>query len=291
MAPADQTWWWYWGPTADQVGQLLAQNKARLTDISAYGDVDGTLKFAVIMAPADQTWWWYWGPTADQVGQLLAQNKARLTVLTPYLTPLSCTMGLDSFEITNTRSRHEDTDFVSVSVTVGTRPPQTQTRSLGDLNNGTFPLNMVFPNLQVWPNESVTLNYVMVNNGHQDPNAVEKGIEQLSATLAQKAAAAAATAVGVAVGAALGASIGTAIVPLLGTALGALAGWVTSEFWGFIFADCDGPVAAAVHVLKGFEILAAQRHGGMVVRDEHPGVDSPAGCGSNSHYFVTWSVH
>ena len=53
MAPADQEWWWYWGYTGEQVGQLLAQNKARLTDISPYIDVDGTLKFAVIMAPAN----------------------------------------------------------------------------------------------------------------------------------------------------------------------------------------------------------------------------------------------
>jgi len=34
------------------VGELLTQNKARLTDISPYIDVDGKLKFAVIMAPA-----------------------------------------------------------------------------------------------------------------------------------------------------------------------------------------------------------------------------------------------
>jgi hypothetical protein len=76
MAPADQEWWWYWDYTGAQVGQLLEQNKARLTDISPYMDVDGTLKFAVIMAPADQQWWWY---TGAQVGQLLEQNKARLS--------------------------------------------------------------------------------------------------------------------------------------------------------------------------------------------------------------------
>jgi hypothetical protein len=47
MAPADQTWWWYWGVTGDEVGALLTQNKAMLTDISAYVDVDKTLKFVL----------------------------------------------------------------------------------------------------------------------------------------------------------------------------------------------------------------------------------------------------
>jgi hypothetical protein len=230
-------------------------------------------------------------PTSMEVWYIERDGSVRDSYWYDTSSPSSFTLALDSFEITNTRSRHEDTDFVSVAVTVGTRAPLTQTRSLGDLNNGTFPLNMAFPNLQVRPHENVTLNYVMVNAGHQDPSAVEQGIKQLSETLAQKAATAAATAAGGAVGAALGASIGTAVVPLLGTALGALAGWIINDVWGFLFADCDGPVAAAVHVLKGSEILAAQQRGGMVVRDEHPGVDSPAGCGSNSHYFVTWSVH
>jgi hypothetical protein len=85
MAPANRTWWWYFGQTAEQVSQLLIQNKAMLTDISAYVDVDHRLKFAVIMTPANQGWWWYFGQTAEQVGQLLAENKARLTDISAYV--------------------------------------------------------------------------------------------------------------------------------------------------------------------------------------------------------------
>jgi hypothetical protein len=85
MAPANEEWWWYWGLTGDQVGPLLAQNKAMLTDISPYVDVDNTLKFAVIMAPANEEWWWYWGLTGDQVGPLLVQNKAMLTDISAYV--------------------------------------------------------------------------------------------------------------------------------------------------------------------------------------------------------------
>jgi len=87
MAPADQEWWWYVGQTADQVGQLLTQNNARLTDISAYVDVDNTVKYAVIMGPVGSAWWWYADLNSDAVAQTLAANNARLTVLTPYLAP------------------------------------------------------------------------------------------------------------------------------------------------------------------------------------------------------------
>ncbi len=85
LAPADRAWWWYYDQTAEQVGQLLTQNKAMLTNMSTYLDDHNNWKFAVIMEPASTTWWWYYGQTAEQVGQLLAQNKAMLTDISPYI--------------------------------------------------------------------------------------------------------------------------------------------------------------------------------------------------------------
>lgn len=85
MVPANQGWWWYWGQTGEQVGQLIAQNHAMLTDFSPYWDTDGSLKFAVIMRPdTGQGWWWYWGLDGHGISQALNANNARLTVLTPY---------------------------------------------------------------------------------------------------------------------------------------------------------------------------------------------------------------
>ncbi len=112
MEPAGtQGWWWYWGQTGAQVGQLLSENKAQLTDISPYIDVDGTLKFAVIMEPAGtQGWWWYWGQTGAQVGQLLSENKARLIALSPYLMYFFIRSKLDGNAI----------DIVGASTSAGT---------------------------------------------------------------------------------------------------------------------------------------------------------------------------
>jgi hypothetical protein len=84
MAPGGPQQWWYWGQTGEQVEQLLTQNHATLTDISPYIDVDGKLKFAVIMAQGGPQWW-YWGQTGEQVGQLLTQNHATLTDISPYI--------------------------------------------------------------------------------------------------------------------------------------------------------------------------------------------------------------
>ena len=77
--------WWYTGLTAGQVGQNLAANKAVVTDVSAYIDVDNTVKFAVVMTASSQKSWWYPDLTAGQVGQNLAANKAVVTDVSAYI--------------------------------------------------------------------------------------------------------------------------------------------------------------------------------------------------------------
>ena len=199
--------------------------------------------------------------------------------------------SLDSFDILNTRSRHEDTVFVSASVAVGTRSPVSATRAMGDLNNGHYGVGLSLDGIDVGDDESAVFTYAIVNNGHSDPGTVQKVLEQALSALANKGAQAAASAVGTAVGAAVGAAIGSGIVPVVGTALGALAGWLVSATSGLIFADCDGPVAAGFHVFKGSDLRSQIASSGPVRgTDDHPGTDSPHGCGSNSHYTATWSV-
>ncbi len=201
------------------------------------------------------------------------------------------TFRLDNFRIDNTRSRHEDTDFVSVSLAVGARPPQTQSRAMGDLNNGTFDVGLVFDNISVADNETAVFTYAIVNSGHTDPSAAENILMQATAKVAQVGAQAAATAVGEAIGVAAGAAIGTAALPVIGTALGALAGWLVGEAGNLIFTNCDGAVAAGMHPLTGAQLRAATAGGNALQQsDDNPGTDSNSGCGSNSQYIVNWSV-
>ena len=89
-------------------------------------------------------------------------------------------------------------------------------------------------------------------------------------------------------GALIGGELGTAALPGLGTVLGALAGWFTDDVWGFLFPDCDGPVAAGLYVCSAAQIRATMMQGGYSQTDDNPGVNSPGGCGQNSDYQINW---
>src|SRR5579862_1432615 len=62
---------------------------------------------------------------------------------------------INSIRITSTRSTFQDTDYVSLSVVVGTNPPITApVRSMGNLDEGTYGVGLTIPNVPVGPNEA-----------------------------------------------------------------------------------------------------------------------------------------
>ena len=199
------------------------------------------------------------------------------------LNPTTYKFRLESFRITDTRSLHNDTDFVSAALHVGTNPTMSlPTKSMGDVNNGTFNLGMEFANVSVPDTTVVTFTYSIVNTGFAK-NDIEQAAQKAVATAASKAAAAASTALGGVLGGPLGSGI--AIVG------NKSAAWAINKLESFIFANCDGTVAAGDHSFTGAQ-LAHLTSGGKVitVTDENNGTVSPHGCGGNSHYFVTWSI-
>lgn len=201
------------------------------------------------------------------------------------------TFRLDSFDIAKTRSRdawlsdETDTDHVSFTIAVGDQAPYTQTRDLGDLDEGNnYPIGLsTGPILIADPGEKVVFNYVMVNSGHQDDAGVHKALTQAGTTLAEAGVKAA--------GAAIGGTIGTTVLPGIGTLLGMLGGWLMGEVESILFADCDGPVAAEQVVKFGRDLWHDTVNGGVLnMSTYHPGIGSPGGCGSNSVYVVRWSI-
>ena len=197
---------------------------------------------------------------------------------------------LESFKITETRSLHCDTDYVSVSLAAGSAP-LTRTRAMGALNNGTFKVDLPLDAASTSDRYAIVYTYAIVSSGHGSSEIVQKALQQAGTRLAQKAVEAAAKAVGNEIGAALGASIGTTAVPVMGTALGAVAGWLVGEVGSILFANCDGPVAAGVRVFTPADLAAKTRHGQVLTQiDHHPGTCSSLGCGSNSNDYVTWTV-
>lgn len=194
-----------------------------------------------------------------------------------------CTFTLDSFKISDTRSLHKDTVYVSIAVAVGSNPAITlPTKSMGDLNNGTYSVNLSIPNVKVSAAEKVAFSYSIINSGH-DKDAIEQTLQKVVAGGASKVAASGAGVVGGAVGGPLGS--GLAYVGTLA------AGWALGKLEGILFANCDGTVAAGDHVFTGTQLARLTADGRVALAtDENKGTNSPVGCGGNSHYFVTWSI-
>ncbi len=192
--------------------------------------------------------------------------------------PTSFTFTLDSFQITDTRSLHNDTDYVNFTLLVksanGSGTPRTLQKAMGDVNNGTHAVNLSFTNIPVHPTDTVTLNYLIVNSGHKTPGQVQTALQSAGTQLATSA----------------GTAIGTAILPGLGSALGAVAGWLAGKLVGILNANCDGPVAAEQDVFTYNDLIAKTARGTFTHTTDHPGTHSATGCGRNSRYKVTWHM-
>jgi hypothetical protein len=196
---------------------------------------------------------------------------------------------LISFDITNTRSRHEDTDYTSFHLAIkdkdGKIRTYKKTKFNGNLNNGNYPIGLSFDDIAVEPDDHVVMNYLIVNNGHEKGDNVTAELEKAGDELATTGAQAAGTAAGAAIGSAIP-------IPGIGTAIGAVAGWLATKLGGLLFANCDGPVAAEQVTLSAKELAdrVEQFHGLYEAKTHHSGTNSPAGCGSNSQYDVTWAI-
>ena len=195
------------------------------------------------------------------------------------------TFRLVSYDIANTRSRHEDTNFVSLGLVLNGGTPQTQQQSMGDQNNGTFQVTAHLTQIVVDKADAkVVFNYTIVNAGHATPSDVVKALQTTTTTLLNQGAAW----VGTTVGSSLGAFGGP-----IGTAIGALVGWLGGKALGLLFADCDGPVAAEQVSFTGqdlWNLTGASAPPPFAKTTHHPGTDSASGCGSNSDYTTHWTV-
>src|SRR5215471_14864626 len=101
------------------------------------------------------------------------------------------TFQLDRFHISNTRSRHTDTDYVTIGLQVGDRTFPAQTKAMGDLNNGDYPVGLAFEDILIAdPATPVIFNYQIVNNGHASQADLDKALTSGAAQLAAKGAAA-----------------------------------------------------------------------------------------------------
>jgi hypothetical protein len=175
------------------------------------------------------------------------------------------TFSLDSYDIKDTRSRHEDTNYVSVALSVnGKIIGNPQTKFMGDQNNGTFHVGLNFAEVEVPENATVIMMYQILNSGHANQADLEK-----------------------------------ALTDALWEAPSGDAWWETFKKYllkyglPLVFPNCDGPItpeAGRQIVWKSAELKGIAPGEKFEDTQNEPGNKSPAGCGSNSHYIVHYTV-
>jgi LGFP repeat-containing protein len=176
-------------------------------------------------------------------------------------------VSLDGFHIDNTRSVHNDTDHVNFAMKIGSQAmPESQTRDTGDVNNGDHLVGLCFGPLLIDPAAPIVFNYQILNSS-ADGGKIKAVFDDVAKALA-----------------------GSSAVTGNWWAAAALA--VARYAAGFIMpGNCDGPVAVDQISVTGADLINWTQGNGIYAETRfYPGTDSNVGCGSNSRYFVTWSV-
>lgn len=187
---------------------------------------------------------------------------------------------IDSIQIIKPRAggfdMSGDTDFVTLTVKVGSGEPYTQKLAMAphNLPAGTYHVGLSTGPIFIPPTEPVVINYLIVNAG----NALPQDVLDYMASAG---------------GAVVGGVVGS-VVPVLGTIagsiLGSVVGYVVGQLGDLLTANCDGLVAAEVEAFTSSDLLGKTSTGPYYHSTTHNGTDSPAGCGDNSVYVVNWRI-
>lgn len=205
--------------------------------------------------------------------------------LNPPVPERFATFTMDSFGVSNTRSLHNDTDFVYLSATVGANPTIYVSKSMGDVNNGNHSVGLSIE-VEIPDDDTIVVfNYLIMNSGHTGDGSRAKAAQAALSTVAEEIIQHKAITAGAIV-------VGTILVPFFVSALGAIAGVLAVvEASLLLFANCDGLVAAGALPFTGSDLIKKTSAGQKISENaDHPGIDSADGCGSNSHYTTQCTI-
>jgi hypothetical protein len=178
------------------------------------------------------------------------------------MTMAKYTFTLDKYEIKKTRSRHEDTNYVTAVLSVNGHPiGNPKTKFMGNQNNGTFAVGFSWPDVEAPDGATVSLNYLILNSGHKHPDKLEKALS----LMAQQAV-----------------NLESDVTK-----------WLLQQGITLAFADCDGPItppAGRKIQWSTSDLKTVARGTKFHDKQNEPGNKSPVGCGGNSHYIVHYTV-
>jgi hypothetical protein len=181
---------------------------------------------------------------------------------------------LDHFTIATPRSTSVDTDWAAVTVTVNGEASPTQTKKIGDVNSDNNPVG-VWLDIDLTagvPEARIDYAFLIQNLGYKGSaeDQSNKALDWVSSECKD----------------------------IITAAFGAKAVWdevdsIIQDINQFIFADCDGPVAADKLSWTGSDLadtIANSPDHTLLYQHRYPGTTSHDLCGSNSDYTVYWSV-
>ena len=170
--------------------------------------------------------------------------------------------------ITNTRSRHQDTNWGVVTVAVNHTAKAKTITFMGNQNNGTFQPWAVADNVQIPRNLQARVVLAIANSGYGNSGqgSPNTALLQFSTRIAMDAL--------------KNDPLTRFTMDMIGSATAVL------------FANCDGVVWLDARDFAGEELFQGTQNGRPLnFFKDFAGANSPQGCGTNSHYTANWIVY
>ena len=207
--------------------------------------------------------------------------------------------SVDYVTASKTRAFLTDTDAAVGAVTPGNAAIQTAVQWIGDIG-GPDPSQAQTNLIDVVPvtidlAEPMSFNYQVVNNGHAAQSAILTALASGGTSLGLAGTASMEETIGEGIAKIVTVTIQSATkinIPVVGSIVSAIEGWLLSQLTSIVFANCDGIVAVEMRAMMGSDLLKLVGNGAQkfTTTTTHQGTDSATGCGSNSVYEVTWSI-
>jgi hypothetical protein len=220
---------------------------------------------------------------------------------TEFRAPQRYSISVDFVRAVKTRAFANDTDAAMLSVAAGNEAARIKTQWIGEIGGGVGgPDSLQTNHLKIVPvtvelAEPMSFSYIVVNNRHAPQDkilaALENGGNSLSlagsSSMQEDIAKGVVKFVSVQIIGAIGDS-----VPVVGSILVALRGWLADKFIEVVFESCDGLVAVELRAMMGRDLFMMTDNGKKTVKitTPHTGTDSPLACGDESEYEVTWTI-
>ena len=235
-----------------------------------------------------------------RIGKLGAQGWHFESAGAQFRAPQRYHISVDFVRAWNTRALDADTDAAMASVAAGNAAAIIKTQWIGDIGGLQHPNESQTNLLKIDPvtvdlAEPMSFSYLVVNNGHAPQDKVLAALANAgnslslagSSSMQEDIAKGIVKIVAVKILAAIAIS-----VPVVGSILGVVESWLMGKLTDAVFQSCDGVVAVELRAMLGRDLFILTDNGRttVTVTTNHPGTDSPTGCGANSNYDVIWTI-